>query len=179
MARQYWVAPLPPLHTADGAAYTNSTTLTNVSPVPDIVTPANLFEVGTRFEWFCVFQYSNTGTPTLTLGLYSGTIGQAISGAATPAVSSAITTVASTGRACRMEGHGQITSVGTAGVVRAMGEITNVSSGGTDMAPATSPMANTTIDTTVARYWAIGATWSATGTANTMTVKYFGIRLVS
>lgn len=178
--RQYWVAPLPPFHTADGAAYNTSTTLTDVAPAPAIVIPAGMLEVGSRLEFYAIARYSNTGTPTLTLGIYSGTVGQAIGSAAVLCVSSAITTVSGvTNRTIRLEGHAQITMVGTSGIVRAMAEISNVSTGTTDMAPATAPMANVTVDTTVARYLTLGATWGTSSASNTLTCHYLGVRLVS
>lgn len=177
---QRWVAPIGPFHIADGTAYANSVALTDVSPAPQVQLPRDYLDLGRRFEFYCVGQYSNTGTPTLTLGLYSGTIGQAIGSAAAVCVSSAITTVSAvTARTFRLEGHAHITAVGASGTVRGMAEVSNVSTGATDMAPATSPFANVTIDTTVARYFAIGATWGTASASNTLTIKYFGFRLVN
>lgn len=180
MTRLYYVAPLPPFHVADGTAYANSVTLTDVAPTPQVVVPAGMLELGTRLEWYFVAQYSNTGTPSLTLGVYSGTIGQAIASAAVVCASAAITTVSGvTARTIRGEGHGHITAVGTSGTIRGMAEISNVSTGGCDMAPATSPMANVTVDTTVSRYFTLGATWGTQSASNTLTVKYFSLRAVN
>lgn len=39
MSRQYWRTPIPPFHTAAGAAYNTSVTLTDVSPTPPKVLP--------------------------------------------------------------------------------------------------------------------------------------------
>lgn len=179
MARQYWVAPLPPLHTADGAAYANSVALTDVAPAPQVLLPAGLLEVGTRLEFYAFGRYSNTATPTLTLGVYSGTIGQAIGSAAVICATSALTTPTTvTNRTWRLEGHAHVRAVGTSGSVLGMAEVSNVTTGGTDMAPAASPAA-VTVDTTVARYLTVGAAWGTASASNTLTVHYVGFRLVS
>lgn len=179
MSRQYWVAPLPPFHTADGTAYATSTTLTDVAPTPQVLLPAGLLEVGTRLEFYAFGRYSNTGTPTLTLGIYSGTIGQAIGSAAVVCATSALTTVSGvTNRTWRLEGHAQVRAAGTSGSVLGIAEVSNITTNGTDLAPATAPAA-VTLDTTVARYLTVGATWGTSSASNTLTVHYVGFRLVS
>lgn len=179
MPHNNWVAPLPPYHVADGAAYANSITLTDVAPAPAVVVSAGLLELGTRLEWYAFGRYSNTSTPNLTLGIYTGTIGQAIGSAVAVCVSAAIATPTTvTNRTWRIEGHGSVRSVGTSGTILGMMEVSNVSSGATDMAPATAP-ATATIDTTVSRYFTIGATWGTQSASNTLTVHYFGVRLVN
>ena len=177
--RQYLVTPIPPFHTADGTAYATSTTLTDVAPSPAVMLGAGLLEAGTRLEWYAFGKYSNTGTPTLTLGIYSGTIGQAIGSGAVLCVTSALTTVSGvTNRTWRLEGHGTVRSVGSSGSLLGVAEVSNVTSAGTDMAPATG-LAAATIDTTVARYLTLGATWGTSSGSNTLTCMYFGARLVN
>lgn len=179
MSRQYWMAPLPPLHTADGAAYANSTTLTDVGPTPQVVLPAGALEIGSRLDFDAYLRYSNTGTPTLTLGVYSGTIGQAIGSGVALVVSAALTTVSGvTNRTVHIGGQMQVRAVGTSGTLLAMGEVSNVTTGATDMLPATAP-ATATIDTTVARYLTIGATWGTANASNTLTVHHVSFRLAS
>lgn len=177
--RQYWVAPLPPFPTADGAAYANSAALTDVAPTPQVILPAGMLEIGTRLEWYAFGRYSNTGTPTLALGIYSGTIGQAIGSAAALCVTSTLTTVSGvTNRTWRLEGHAQVRAVGSSGSIMSIAEVSNVTTNGTDLAPATAPAA-VTVDTTVARYLTVGATWGTASASNTLTVHYAGFRLVS
>lgn len=179
MTRQYFVAPLPPFPIADGAAYASSTTLTDVSPTPQILLPAGILELGSRFQWWAYGRYSNTGTPTLTLGAYSGTIGQAIGSAAALMTTSALTTVSGvTNRTFAIEGRGQVRAVGTSGSILGVAEAINVTTGGTDMAPATAP-AGVTVDTTVARYFGIGATWGANSASNTLTIHELGFLLTN
>lgn len=177
--RQYWPASLPPFHIADGAAYASSAALADVAPTPQILLPAGLLEIGSRFEAHAWGRYSNTGTPTLVLGVYTGTIGQAIGSAAVLCATSALTTVSGvTNRTWRFECRGQVRAVGSSGSVLAFGEAANITTGGTDMAPATAPTA-VTVDTTVARYVTFGATWGTSSASNTLTVHEFGFRLVN
>lgn len=177
--RQYWTAPLPPFHTADGAAYHTSVTLTDVGPTPQVLLPAGILEAGTRLEFLAFGRFSNTATPTLNLGIYSGTIGQAIGSAVAIVTSGAVTTITgAANRTWRIEGHIHVRSVGASGTVLAVGELSNVSSTGRDMMPATAP-ATATIDTTVARYLTIGATWGTSSASNTLTVHGVEFRLAN
>lgn len=179
MTRQYYVAPIPPFHVADGTPAANSTSLTDITPSPAVVIPAGMLEAGTRLEWYAFGRYSNTGTPTLTLGMYSGTIGQAIGSAVALCSTAAMTTPTTvTNRTWRIEGHASIRSVGASGTILGMFECSNVTTAGTDMAPATAP-ATATIDTGVSRYFALGATWNAASASNTITCHYFGVRVVN
>lgn len=179
MSRAYWVSPLPPFHTADGTAYHTSTTLTDVGPTPQVQLPGGILEIGSRLEFYAFGRYSTTGTPTLTLGIYTGTIGQAIGSGVALCTSAALTTVSgAANRSWRIEGHAQVRTAGTSGSVLAFGELSNITTGGTDMMPASAPAA-ATVDTTVNRYIAVGATWGTSSASNTLTVHYFGCRLVN
>ncbi|HEY9411126.1 MAG TPA: hypothetical protein VIP77_16220 [Jiangellaceae bacterium] len=179
--RQYWVAPLPPFHTADGTAYNTSTTLTDVSPAPSIVIPANMLEVGSRLEFSAFGRFSNVATtPTLILGIYLS--GGAIAAGNAIAATSAITTFTApvTNRTFRLEGNAQVRAAGSGTAAQILGalEISNVTSNGTDMAPATAPTA-LGFDSTIANKVMIGAQWGASAAGNTLTVHYFGVRLVN
>lgn len=180
MSRQGWVQGVPPFHTADASALTASATLTEFSPTPQIFLPAGVIGeyAGIRLEVQAWGIYTTTATQgTITFGLYSGTIGQAIGSAAALAVSPAVTWVASqTNRVWRMEGNVQIRSIGSAGTAVAVLEASNLSSTATDMA-ATAAGSTVAIDTTVARYLSLGATLSVA--SQSITCRYFGVRLVN
>lgn len=177
--RQYLVTPVGPFHVADGAAYANATALTDVAPTPAVLLSANLLELGTRFEIQACGRYSNTGTPTLTLGLYSGTVGQAIGSGVALCVTSALTTVsAAANRTWEIHGRFSVRSVGASGTVFGRAKVSNVTTGATDLAPASAPT-TATIDTTVARYMTIGATWGTASASNTLTVQEFGLTMVN
>jgi hypothetical protein len=175
--RQYWIAPLPPFHVADGTANT-SAVLTDISPAPPLVIPANMLEIGSRIEFSAFGRFTSTATPgTVVIGFYIGTgaiaTGQAL------AVTAAIVPVASqTNRTWRIEGNASVRTVGasTAATAIAVAEVSNITSNGTDLAPATAPTA-LAFDSTIANTVRIGMTASvATGS---WTCHYFGVRLVN
>lgn len=176
---QYWVQPVPPFHAADGTAVTATATLTEASPLPQIIIPApwlNEF-AGKRLEVQAFGHYTTTGTQgTVTLGVYMGAAG-AIGSMTAIMATSAITWVASqTNRFWRLEGNIQIRSLGTSGTAVGIAEVSNVSSGGTDMG-ATTAGGTAAVDTTLARAIALGATNSLA--SQSITCRYFGIRLVN
>lgn len=176
--RQYWVAPIPPFHIADGATVGGTAALTDASPAPPLVLPANILELASRLEFAAFGRYTSTGTPgTIVVGIYLGTgaiaAGQAI------CVTAAIAPVASqTNRTWRLEGNASVRAVGagTAATVIGCLEISNITTGATDMAPATAP-ATLGFDSTVANTVRIGLTPSVT--TGTWIVHYFGLRLVN
>lgn len=175
--RQYWVAPLPPFHTADGAANTTAV-LTDISPAPNIVIPANMLEIGSRLEFAAFGRYTATATPgTVVVGIYLAASAAAIATGQALAASAAIVPVASsTNRTWRLEGNSSVRAVGTAGSIIGALEISNITSNGTDLAPATAPAA-VTYDTTVPLTVRLGITASvATGSWQ---AHYIGVRLVN
>lgn len=180
MSRQYWVQAVPPFHTADATAVTASGALTELTPVPQVQIPAGLLGefAGARLEIHAWGVYTTTGTQgTITFGLYSGTIGQAIGSAVALATSAATTWVASqTNRIWRITGNVTIRSIGASGTGVAVLEGSNFSSGTTDMA-ATSAGGTFTVDTTAARYINLGVTLSVA--SQSITCRDFGVRLVN
>lgn len=180
MSRQGWIQAVGPFGVADATAVTASATLTELTPLPQVLLPAGALGEypGIRLEIQASGLYTTTGTQgTITIGLYSGTIGQAIGSSAALAVTPAVTWVASqTNRVWRIEGNVSIRSIGTAGTSIAVIECSNFSSGGTDMG-ATAAGATVAIDTTVARDIKMGVTLSAA--SQSITCRYFGARLVN
>jgi len=182
MPHTYWVAPLPPLHTADGTAYTGTAALGDLSPAPPIVIPANQLEVASRLEFAAFGRFTSTATPgTIVMGIYLGTgaiaAGQAI------AVTSALTLPASqTNRTWRLEGNASVRTVGagTAATIIGCLEITNITGTapvvGTDIAPATAPAA-LTFDSTINNTVRLGVTPSVT--TGSWQCHYFGVRSVN
>jgi hypothetical protein len=178
MPRNYWMQGVPPFHTADGTAVT-ATTITDSTPAPSVVLPANFMGefAGARLEVQAWGVYTTSATATtVTFGIYSGTIGQAISAATLLAASSAVTMVASsTNKVWRMEGNLAIRSIGATGTGVCVVEASGITSGGLDFA-STAAGSTFTIDTTVARYLALGVTISV---AQSWTTRYFGVRSVN
>jgi hypothetical protein len=174
--RTYYLAPIPPLHIADGAAFTTFTTFQSIAPAPGIVLPANLLEVGSEFRLEAAGEFSNTGTPTLGLGF--------LYGATTLAAGTPVTTT--TGAASWpwwMEAIGRVRSVGSAGSVHIMGQwmlgtaLTAFS--GAQAMPATLAARTVTIDTTAATAVAPGAAWGTSSASNSIKVNRFSVTLAS
>lgn len=177
MSRQYWVAPLPPFHIADGAANATAA-LTEISPTPPIILPGQTLEIGSRLEFSAFGRYTSTATQgTLTMGIYIGTAaiasGQAaiLSGTLTPQASQ-------TNRTWRLEGNASVRSVGSGTGATIIGclEISNISTNGTDLAPATAPT-TFAFDSTVSNFVRLGMTASVS--TGSWTCHYFGARLVN
>lgn len=179
MSSQEWVTPLSPFHTADATAVTASGALTELSPLPQIYIPAPLLGAwaGKRLEYYAWGVYTTTGTQgTATFDLRQGPTG-AIGSMTSVAATSALTWVASqTNRVWRMEGHISIRSIGSAGTGIGVMEFSNLTSGGTDMG-ATAAGGTFAVDTTVARYLALGVTLSVA--SQSITCRQFGARLVN
>lgn len=175
--RQYWVAPIPPFHTADGTTAT-AAALAEISPAPTIVLPANLLEAGSRLEFSSFGRITTAATPgTWTFGIYIGT-GAIASGQAAIASAALAAKASMTNVTWRIEGNASVRTVGSSTAATIIGclEISNVTTNGTDLAPATAP---TTFgfDSTIANNVRLGITPSvATGS---ITCHYFGVRLVN
>jgi hypothetical protein len=179
MPGQYWVAPAPPFHIADGTAVTAAATLTELTPTPRIMLPSpwlNEFP-GKRLEFQAAGHYTTNATATTaTFGLYIGAVGTAVGSMTAVATTAAITLVPSvTNRFWRMEGNFQIRTLAAAGTCIGVCEFSNVSSGGTDLM-GTAAGSTATINTTIANEFILGVNVSV---AQSITCRYFGIRMVN
>lgn len=176
--RQYWISPLPPFHNADGAAYASSTTLTDVSPTPPIVLPANLLEIGSELEIEAAGSFSNTGTPTLLLGFYYG----GVAGAALAASSAVTTTTGAASWPWHLRYRGVVRSNGTSGSINGQGRLylgTALTTFTTRAIPETLAARTVTIDTTAAKAITVGAQWGTSSASNTLTVNDISVKLVN
>jgi hypothetical protein len=176
MARTLYVAPVPPLNATAGAAYASSVTLTDVSPAPQVILPANLLDVGQilRLKAFGVF--STTAAPTLLLGFYYGLVaGTALAASGAVATGSGVTNVP-----WHLEYEGRVRSTGTAGTIMGAGfeyRGTAVNAGGFLPIPITA-LATVTIDTTTAKALSVGAQWGTSSASNTLTCHHFSVELI-
>jgi hypothetical protein len=168
-ARNYWVAPLPPLNYADGSPFTGLSLL-DVSPVPPRTVGAAPAqggpEQGTGLRLRAFGEYTSTSaTPTLTLGFYwGGVAGIALAGAAGLAVSAS-----AVAWPWYMEYEGEFRQLGASGQIRGSGKLwmpTSLTAYGTATAiPATAAARLLTVSTAVPQAVTVGAVWSsATGT---------------
>jgi hypothetical protein len=176
--RQYWVSPVPPLHLADGTALASSTTLTDISPSPAIVIPANMLEPGSEIvlEAHCTF--SNTSTPTLLLGFYYG----AVAGSALAASSAITTTTGATSWPIVLRYRGRVRSVGSSGSIYGQGELllgTALTAWTNRPIPEVAASRTVTIDTTAAKSITVGAQWGTSNASNTITCNEISLDLRS
>ncbi len=182
MARQYWVAPVPPFHIADGTALTGGVILGDISPQPPIVLPANTLEIGSRLEIqaFGRFSCAATSMGTVVLGLYLNAGAINATNAVCVTAASPTLIASSTNRTWRLEANCSVRSVGTTGTILGCAEISNITGASplcdTLIAPQSAP-ATLTIDTTTALKVMIGATPSAT--TQSWQCMYLGVRLVN
>lgn len=178
MGRQYWVTPAPPFHTTNGTAYNTSTTLTDVSPLPNIVIPANLLEPGFELEVEAAGEFSNTGTPTLLLGVYFG----GVAGVALAATSAVTTTTGAAAWPWQLRWRGVVRTNGTAGSINGQGRVyigTALTAFTTRPFPETAAGRTVTVDTTTAKAITIGAQWGTSSASNTLTVNDISVKLVN
>lgn len=164
---------ITPRYVAAGAAYASSTTITDVNPTPNLVIPANLLEPGDKLHVRARGKFSNTGTPTLILGVYWG----AVAGTVLCDIGATTTTTGATNWAWEIDVIIQVRTIGATGSMVAWGHVKL----GTSLTAVTIiPMDNAAIaavsvDTTAAKALTIGATWSASSASNTLTCEDFEV----
>lgn len=175
MAYQLWCAPFGPMVDDAAVNYTNSVTLTAVSPggaANPPWMPGNSLKQGAIVELEAWGTISTSGTtPGIILGFYyGGTAG------VTLAVSTSVTLTNQAGVAWpwRMIYRGRVTQNGTAGSINGVGELQLASSLTAFTArriPETIAAMTVAIDTTVNKAVVVGATWSAAAATNILTCQ--------
>lgn len=166
------------MHTADGSAYNTSTTLTDVSPTPNIALPANYLEPGVELEMFALGQFSNTSTPTLLLGFYFG----GVAGVALAASSAITTTTGATAWPWQLEYRGRVRSIGSTGSIVGQGRLylgTALTAFTIRPIPETSAARTVTIDTTTLKTLTVGAQWGTSSASNTLTCTEISVQAIS
>ena len=165
-------APNP---TASAAALASSAALTDISPVPQLILPANYMQPGKVFRLTAAGVFSNTATPTLLIGFYIG----GVAGAAI-AASGAITTItAATAWSWIAQVSFQVRTIGTSGTIFPFaGGLLMPASLTAFQAkypiPAAAPAA-VTVDTTAAKAVTVGAQWGTSSASNTVTCHAFTV----
>jgi len=174
--RSLYVAPVPPLNILAGSAYNTSVTLTDVSPAPQVVLPANALDNGMILRLTAFGVFSTTVTPTLLLGFYYGGVaGTALAASAATATASSVTNVP-----FRMEWCGRVRTTGTTGTIFGQGWLDlglTVATVTHSPLPVTA-LAAVTVDTTTAKAVTVGAQWGTSNAANTLTCHHFSAELI-
>lgn len=168
MAYQNWSNPIGPFATVDGTALANSTTLTDISPAPQITLPANLMQAGTEFEIKAFGNFSTTGTPTLLLGVYYG----GVAGTALAASSAVTTGSGAASWPWFIHYNFVVRALGSSGSINGQGLYflgTSLTAHSTRPIPETLAARTVTIDTTAAKAITIGAQWGTASASNTIT----------
>lgn len=166
--RQYWASVLPPLHSASASAHANSTTLTDVSPLPHIKLPANFLEIGSILRLRAAGKFSTTGTPTLLLGFYYG----AVAGVALGATAATTTGSAAAAWPWILEYQGRIRAIGTSGSIMGQGCLrlgTSLTAMSNVVLPATEAARTVAVDTSIEKTVTVGAQWGTASASNTIT----------
>lgn len=171
MPVQSWTAVISPPYIADGAAYSTSTTLTDVSPTPNTIIPAMYLLPGTILEVAASGRFSTTGTPTLNLGVYHG----GVAGTALCTTGTVTTSSGAANNTFDVIARLHVRSIGSAGSIFAVGRAHGIASPSAVLMPATAPAVVGSLDTTAAKAITLGATWGTNSASNTLTVHQFVI----
>jgi len=174
--------PLTPLHVADGAAFNTFTTFQDVSPVPQLVLPQQMMDVGTELFFYANGEFSTTGTPTLSIGFwFNGAAGAAPTSIL--AQSAAITT-GSGAAAWPWEAwwRGRLRGIGSSGSFKGTGELilgTSLTAVTLNPMPTTQALRTVTVDTTANRAVGVGAAWGTSSVSNSITVYNLSVLAIS
>jgi hypothetical protein len=169
MPLQSWRGVLNVPGVGAGTPLTNSTTLTDISPVPQLILPANYLYAGQRLRITASGIYSTTSNPTLTLGgYYGGVAGTALAVTGTNATASG---AASYPWQFFLDLY--VRSTGTTGTLWCNGRASVGSSltAYTDYALPSSQTQPITVNTTTANALTVGAAWGTQSSSNTITCE--------
>lgn len=173
MPKNCWVAPTQQYF--DGVSVAQNTfTAARDIPVGDATTKFHQVLGGTmeggaqiRVKGWGVA--SNTGTPTIILGLYWG----GVAGTALVVSAAKTTTTAMSNWPFYFEYQGRVVAGGTAGSIMGLGKwwLPTALTSRTEFAwPETAPALISSLDLTTNKMLTLGATWSASSASNTLTL---------
>ena len=172
---QVWTYPLQPQSIASGTALASSTTLTDISPTPNVTIPANFLQPGMKIMLKAACFFSNTGTPTLLSGFYYG----GVAGTALAATSAITTTTGASSWPLTAYYYGRVRDVGATGHIMGWGWIdlaTSLTAYTHRPIPETA-LATVAIDTTAAKALTFGAQWGTSSASNTITCVDFDVQI--
>jgi hypothetical protein len=179
----YLVEPVPPFHTAVGAAFNTFTTKKDVSPQPLPVIPAGKLRIGTKLYIRAHGEYSSLTGASLTIGLWFGTRAAAITGDI--ALAAAFTTGTTPNQwPWWLEWSGFCTAIGAAGALHGQGQYQFGSSLTAFNAEAPFPVtaalrAVAGFDTTIERAIGVSATWGASSVSNQIITNELRCKIIN
>jgi hypothetical protein len=183
MPAQFWRSVLNSPGVGAGTALASSTTLTDISPAPQLVLPANYLYVGQRLRATAYGILSTTSTPTLTLGVYYG----GVASPTTAAVTGTITTPSSvTAVPWQVVCDIYVRTIGSSGTLWMNGTATifQTLAGGASGNPLVYSMPATqtmpiTVSTVAANALTVGAVWGTSSSSNTITCEDLYVEALS
>lgn len=142
-----------------GTALANSTTLTDISPVPNYTAAANSLYTGQTIDIYGSVKFSNvTAAPSILLGIYYG----AVAGTKICAIGATATTLTAANWPIRIYATLTVTAIGTSGSITGSGMVflgTSLTAG-TWIPMDASAIAGVSVDTTTSKAITLGAQWS-------------------
>jgi len=177
MPIQSWEAVLNVPGEGAGTALASSTTLTDISPAPQLVLPSGYMYIGQRLRLIAYGIFSTTSTPTLLLGGYYG----GVAGTALAATAAITTGSGAASWPWRLSLEIYVRSVGSSGTVWCNGVVKLGTSltGATDYWIPSSQTQPITINTTTANALTVGAQWGTSSASNTITCEDAYIEAIS
>jgi hypothetical protein len=178
MPAQFWravIGQVPGI--GAGTALASSTTLTDISPAPQVVLPANYLYQGQRLRMKAYGIYSSTGTPTLTLGgYYGGVAGVALAVTAANAVASGAASYP-----WQLDLDLFVRSIGSSGTIWCNGwaKVGSSLTALTEYALPSSQTQPVTVNTTTANALTVGALWGTSSASNTVTCEDLYVEALS
>lgn len=166
---QFWEACLNVPAVGAGTALASSTTLTDISPAPQLVLPANYMYGGQRFRIEAYGIHSTTGTPTLLLGAYYG----GVAGTLLAATAANATASGAASYPWQLRLNIRVATIGSSGTVWCSGwaKVGSSLTALTEYALPSSQTQPITINTTTANALTIGAQWGTSSASNTITCE--------
>jgi hypothetical protein len=173
--------PLTPLHVADGASFSTFTTFIDVSPVPQLVLPQQMMDVGTELYLYASGEFSTTGTPTLSIGFwFNGAAGAAPTSIL--AQSNTITTGTATAWPWEAWWRGRLRAIGSSAQFVGLGTLelgTSLTAYSLNPMPITQALRTVTVDTTANRAIGVGAAWGTSNASNSILVHHLSALALS
>lgn len=177
----YMTTPVGPFPAALGAAFNTFTTRQDVSPQPLPVVQGYQLRLGSHIWIKSVGEFSTTGTPTLALGHYIGTV----AGAITTVISESAAITTGSGAAnwpFDLEWVGVCTALGTAGSVTGAGTLqlgTSLTAYANSPIPVTLALRTIVWDTTIARGIGVCATYGTSSASNGVKVYSHNVAILN
>jgi hypothetical protein len=179
----YLVTPVGPFHTGIGTANNTFTTRRDVSPQPLPVIAGQTLRLGSKLKIEAEGEYSTTGTPTLSIGVWFGTIAGAITDQWE--YTAAATVSAAAAFPWRLEWRGLVTgTLGATTTIVGMGEVELGTSltvqGAAFPIPSTAALrTRATYDSTIGRAWGVCATYGTSSASNGITCYNLSMMLLN